>query len=85
MRRRWLQQIARSGGRRFGIEAHKRKLRAVMRGVDANGASKRGFPITGQASGFVNVAVKSEERLTMLDESSNGDAADVDIEFDVLE
>ena len=62
------------------IETHHRQFRPVVRRGKTIGGSDPFLPGTGQPGRFVNVAVQGDQRLPLLDEAADGDAAHVDVE-----
>jgi hypothetical protein len=55
-----------------------------VRAVDADRPSDSDLPFTRQASGFVNMAMEREKRLPVFDEPPHGNAADVEIQINML-
>jgi hypothetical protein len=67
------------------VEADERQLRAVMGGGECVGTTDPLPPGPGKTRRFVNVAMEREQRLAVFDEALDRDAADVDIEWCVVD
>ena len=55
-----------------------------MSAINADGASDPDFPLAGQARSLVHMPVQGEQRLSLLDKPLDRNAADVDIQRNVL-
>ena len=55
-----------------------------MSAINTNGASDLDLPLAGQARSLVDMPVQDEQRLPLLDKPLDRNAADVDIQRNVL-
>ncbi len=78
-------QFPRSGRQVGRIEPHDRQLGPVVGGAETVGPTDHGPPGTGDSRRFVNVTVQGRQGLFVFDEALDGDAADVDVQWHVID
>ena len=77
-------QLTRRGFEILEIESHQSELRPIVCGREAVGPTDPVPPAAGDSSRLVDVAVETQQRLTIFEETPDGDGPDVDIERHVI-